>query len=206
MKLAESSPKRWKTPWKKEILLIMSNFCFFHNVFKGFILQTCKNQGLFGKGLTHNQTTNFRLFQNEENNFKFHENESKLSKQVENSVLVTSNFSFSQSVFKRLVSQGHQKVSLCGNGLKLFWYLFHLSYGDQHTFPCIVINCSSLFHYSAFPPFPTMFSKGFFLRIIKSLVFVVKNQELTVYHTIPIFNDPEEEKFLKHCGKRRKCW
>ena len=28
-----------------------------------------------------------------------------------------SNFSFSHSVFKRLVSQGRQKVSLCGNGL-----------------------------------------------------------------------------------------
>ena len=33
-------------------------------------------------------------------------------------MLVTSNFSFSHSVFKRLVSQGRQKVSVCGNGLK----------------------------------------------------------------------------------------
>ena len=32
-------------------------------------------------------------------------------------LLVMSNFSFSHSVFKRLVSQVHQKVSLCGNGL-----------------------------------------------------------------------------------------
>ena len=32
-------------------------------------------------------------------------------------LLVTSNFSFSHSVFKRFVSQGRQKVSLCGNGL-----------------------------------------------------------------------------------------
>ena len=32
-------------------------------------------------------------------------------------LIVTSNFSFSHSVFKRLVSQGRQKVSLCGNGL-----------------------------------------------------------------------------------------
>ena len=31
-------------------------------------------------------------------------------------MLVTSNFSFSHSVFKRLVSQGRQKVLLCGNG------------------------------------------------------------------------------------------
>ena len=33
-------------------------------------------------------------------------------------LLVTSNFSFSHSVFKRLVSQERQKMSLCGNGLK----------------------------------------------------------------------------------------
>ena len=32
-------------------------------------------------------------------------------------LLITSNFSFSHSVFKRLVSQGRQKVSLSGNGL-----------------------------------------------------------------------------------------
>ena len=49
----------------------------------------------------------------------------KFSKRIENTVekkeklLITSNFSFSHSVFKRLVSQGRQKVSLCGNGLTL---------------------------------------------------------------------------------------
>ena len=29
---------------------------------------------------------------------------------------------------------------------------------------------------------------------------------LTLYHTIPTFNDPEKEGFRKHCGKKRKCW
>ena len=29
---------------------------------------------------------------------------------------------------------------------------------------------------------------------------------LTLYHTIRTFNDPKEEGFGKHCGKRRKCW
>ena len=29
---------------------------------------------------------------------------------------------------------------------------------------------------------------------------------LTLYHTIPNFNDPEEIGFGKHCGKRRTCW
>ena len=40
------------------------------------------------------------------------------------------NFSFSHNVFKRLVSQGRQKVSLCGNGLKInctIWATIKLS-------------------------------------------------------------------------------
>ena len=35
-------------------------------------------------------------------------------------IACTSNFSFSHNVFKRLLSQRHQKVSLCGNGSKLY--------------------------------------------------------------------------------------
>ena len=59
-----------------------------------------------------------------DDNFKFDENGRKLSKQVENTVgkgeiACSSNFSFSHSVFKRPVSQGPQKVSLCGNGLNI---------------------------------------------------------------------------------------
>ena len=53
MKMAESS---LKTPWEKEKLLIKSNFSFPHSVFKRLFLHTCKNQGLFGKGLTHSHT------------------------------------------------------------------------------------------------------------------------------------------------------
>ena len=29
---------------------------------------------------------------------------------------------------------------------------------------------------------------------------------LSLYHTIPTFNDREEKTFGKHYGKRRKCW
>ena len=29
---------------------------------------------------------------------------------------------------------------------------------------------------------------------------------LTLYHTVPTFNDPKEEGLGKHCGKRKKCW
>ena len=42
-----------------------------------------------------------------------------------------SNFSFSHSVFKRLVSQGRQKMSLCGNGLSP-----HLSEHGSINEPC----------------------------------------------------------------------
>ena len=37
--------------WEKKKLLVTSNFFFSHIVFKRLVLQTRKNQGLFGKGL-----------------------------------------------------------------------------------------------------------------------------------------------------------
>ena len=52
MKMVESSPKGWKTLWEKEKLLDTSNFSFSHSVFKRLVLQSRKNQSLFGKGLS----------------------------------------------------------------------------------------------------------------------------------------------------------
>ena len=34
----------------------------------------------------------------------------------------------------------------------------------------------------------------------------IRDKGLTLYHTIPTFYNPKEEGFIKHCGKRRKCW
>ena len=51
-------------------------------------------------------------------------------------IVCTSNFSFSHNVFKRLLSQTHQKVSLCGNVLMLFPTVFQLYRGGQCTYPC----------------------------------------------------------------------
>ena len=51
MKMVERYLKRYKTLWEKEKLLVMSNFSFSLSVFKRLVLQTRKNQGLFGKGL-----------------------------------------------------------------------------------------------------------------------------------------------------------
>ena len=41
---------RW--PWIARLNFLTSNFSFSHSVFKRLVLQTHKNQGLFGKGLT----------------------------------------------------------------------------------------------------------------------------------------------------------
>ena len=51
MEMAESSPKGKKTLLEKEKFLVMSNVSFSYSVFKRLVLQTRKNQGLFGKGL-----------------------------------------------------------------------------------------------------------------------------------------------------------
>ena len=50
--MAESYPNGYKTLWEKEKLLVTSNFSFSLSVFRRLVLQTHKNQGLFGKGLT----------------------------------------------------------------------------------------------------------------------------------------------------------
>ena len=52
-----------------------------------------------------------------DDNFKFDENGRKLFKRVENTVGKGEIARY--SVFKRFVSQGRQKVSLCGNGLRI---------------------------------------------------------------------------------------
>ena len=65
IKMAESFPNGEKTLWEKEKLLVTSNFSFSHSVFKRHLLQTRKNQGLFGKGLTLSHKTNYRPYQNQ---------------------------------------------------------------------------------------------------------------------------------------------
>ena len=47
-----SSSNRYKTLWEKEKWLVKSNFFFSRSVFKRLVLQTHKNQGSFGKGLS----------------------------------------------------------------------------------------------------------------------------------------------------------
>ena len=49
--MAGSSLNGGKTMWKKDKVLVTSNFSFSHSVFKRLVLQTLKSQDLFGKGL-----------------------------------------------------------------------------------------------------------------------------------------------------------
>ena len=63
----------------------------------------------------------FKLTDFADDNFKFDKNGRKFSKWVENTkgkeeILVTSNFSFSHSVFKRIVPQTRKKLGLFGKG------------------------------------------------------------------------------------------
>ena len=50
--MAECSLNELKTLCAEEKLLVTSNFSFSHSVFNSLVLQTCENQGLFGKRLT----------------------------------------------------------------------------------------------------------------------------------------------------------
>ena len=116
----------WKRCEKKK-MLVTSIFSFSHNVFYPyqikfkFFSHICHLQML----LTHYQTTNFRLFQTERvcrRQFQIWRKWLKViqtgrkhcGKRRNCSLRAISPF---PSVFKRLVSQGRKKVSLCGNGL-----------------------------------------------------------------------------------------
>ena len=88
MKIVESCPNRKQQ--EKEILLVTSDFSFSHIVFKRLVMQTCKNQGLLGKGLmstlTFSQMKHFRVFQPDtfaDGNFKFDKYGGNFSERVE---------------------------------------------------------------------------------------------------------------------------
>ena len=89
-------------------------------VFKILLSQGHENTRLFGKRvkqdleatfsvLTHYQTTNFRLFQTE----RVCRRQFQICRKWQKAIQTGRK----HSVFKRLVSQGRQKVSLCGNRL-----------------------------------------------------------------------------------------
>ena len=156
------------------------------------LLSVCPKVDLKPKRLTHYQTTNFRLSQTERVCRQRFQIWRKWQKAIQTGrkhwekekLLVTSNFSFSHSVFKRLVSQGRQKVSLCGNGLTVTSE--HSTLHQTTIFRRVQIEsicrwqneCNlkreilrgivrkhgkrRKYWLPAFSPFPQCFSKGFF--------------------------------------------
>ena len=86
---------------KKRKMLVI--FSFSHSVFYSIK----ERNSHFSIVLTLSQTTYFKLKKFADNNFEFDENGRKFSKRVEKCEKrrVTCNFSFSHSVFKRLVLQ-----------------------------------------------------------------------------------------------------
>ena len=89
-------------------------------------------------------------------------------------LLVTSNFSFSHSVFKRVVSQGRQKVSLSGNGLSLtstFIYLINFVVIEKILF-------NLLFKEISVTSFPISVSKQISIKMknLEPLRYYVRHQ------------------------------
>ena len=59
-KIVENTEGKEEIAHYELFLLVMSNFCFSHCVFKRLVLQTRKNRGLFGKQLSLSQAAYFR--------------------------------------------------------------------------------------------------------------------------------------------------
>ena len=149
MKLVKNSPKRHQMLWEKEKSLVISNFTSSNRVFSRIVLQTCKNMALFGKGFPHNDTF-WRPWVT-----------SLLKKLWEKEkLLVTSNFSFTHSVFypfrelsgifikfKIVVCRPFQfgPVSNLSSGNGLIYALYHtiLSFKDPEQRVFFLKHCGN---------------------------------------------------------------
>ena len=105
--------------------------------------------------------------------------------------MVTSIFYFSHDVFRSVLAQVQETLRFFGTGLTLpnnnflDWTKFKAFADDKLNASKIMISLSYRVEkivgkgenagLPAFSPFPTMFSMGFFRRVIKSRYFVVKN-------------------------------
>ena len=155
--MVESTPKRYRTLWEKEILLIMSNFSCSHNVFKRLVQQTCKNIVLLGNGL--NPPSARAYLQKQFDGIFYHNYETKINGKRINSL---PNDKISD--WYKMKAFAADKIDATE---KLIFFFF-LRKGRKHYVKrrkCCL---------PAFFPFPTTFSKGFFLRVVKSRDCVVK--------------------------------
>ena len=100
--------------WEKEKLLVTSNFSLSHIVFKRHVLQTHKNQGLFGKRLILYQTVKFGPCKDKGTGDQIYTAYVLVQGHKKEKMLVTNVFSFFYNVFKMLLSQDCLKLGLCG--------------------------------------------------------------------------------------------
>ena len=134
-----------KTPWEKQKLLVTSNLSFSHSVFYSFRELSAifiKFEFVVCRLFQFERSLKFVVWERvnpfphdkilDQTKLKaFADDKLIVTKmiisvfdRVENivgkgEIACTSNFSFSHNVFKRILSQRHLKVSLCGNGLRL---------------------------------------------------------------------------------------
>ena len=169
-------------------------FCYVNFFFN---LDWSKTFSSFGKeltlyhvivGLTHYQMTNFRLFHTERvcrRQFQIWRKWHKVFQTARKhcgkrkKLLIPSNFFLSHSVFKRLVSQGCQKVSLCGNGLE-----------DPRSKASELVAEKKEMLVS---------------RVLSYSHPLFKSSSLTHYHTMSHFDALKMSSCGKHCEKKRNC-
>ena len=106
-------------------------------------------------------------------------------------LLVTSNFSFSHSVFKRLVLQTYKNQGLFGKGFMYTGRFIHIS--------CSSWNVNKMMRFIVERKTTI---KNFKTKLQQSVLFTIT---LTHSHTMTPFDAPRKQVFWKHCGKRRNC-
>ena len=221
-----------KTLWEEEKLLVMSNFSFSHSVFKRLVLQTRKNQGLFGKGITDYQTANFKpgpnwkkLQTTFQSAFKV-KNKCHIGRKTlceKEKLLVTGNFSFSHHVFRSCMSFVRQNAALSGNGLncttllivtKCSWE-YSLCYSPRFlnlkVKQSLIGQTMQILHSQSEVTLPVLLilensGKWITENVLQNCWLIDWLVFIALYHTIMTFNTSVEEAFWKHCEKRRKCW
>ena len=110
-------------------MLVTSNFSFSHSVFKRLVLQTCANQGLFGKGLIFNCLPNNNFWDSTKFKSVADDNFKIFNIMILVFVQVQPAFSpFPTMFFKSPLFQGRSDLGLSGKELSQF---FSLSIGKE---------------------------------------------------------------------------
>ena len=108
-------------------------------------------------------------------------------------------FSFTHSIFKRLVSQGRQKVSLCGNGLTWTTLKFGCLQRDKHCGN----QLSLLTHSHTTPPFDAPGKQAFRKHWEKEKLLVTTEDRLFyfLFNSMPLCLKPHPTRTNSSCSQ-----